>query len=169
MENIKEIKEKLKNYRPNSWDSIPDIELYMDQVIGYMQRQHIGFEGDENLTPAMINNYIKSNLLPRAKGKRYNRQHIAYLTAICLLKQVLSVGDTGLLLKEQLEDKDIQCFYESYLKTLDDEFNITSEKIDESATKNQLAQKALELAVSSYANKLACEKILKILAKDNPE
>ncbi|MBF1332199.1 MAG: DUF1836 domain-containing protein, partial [Mogibacterium diversum] len=77
-ERINELVSRLENSRPESWDKIPDIDLYMDQVIGYMKRQHIGLEceGEETLTPAMINNYMKSSLLPRAHGKKYDREHI---------------------------------------------------------------------------------------------
>ncbi|MEG1567163.1 MAG: DUF1836 domain-containing protein [Anaerovoracaceae bacterium] len=165
MENIKELKEKFINLTPNQWDAIPDIDLYMDQVITYMQRQHIGLDDRETLTPAMINNYIKSELLPRAKGKRYSREHIAYLTAICLLKQVLSVGDTGALLHDQLENKDIKDFYNNYSTTLNKEFKKVSDQIDEDYSEEQLSQLAMQLAISSYAEKLACEKILDILTK----
>jgi len=142
---------------------IPDIDLYMDQVISYMTRQHIGLEMDgdeENLTSAMINNYIKSGLLPRAKGKKYNREHICYLTAICLLKQVLSVNEAGVLLSNQMEHRDIRDFYDNYNQVLDEEYNKVADEISDSATGEELAQTALRLAVSSYAQKLACKKIL---------
>ena len=36
MEELKLFKEQLKNMRPEGWDQIPDIDLYMDQVISYM-------------------------------------------------------------------------------------------------------------------------------------
>lgn len=162
MKDILDIKQKLTESRPEEWESIPDIDLYMDQVIGYMKRQHIGLEleDEETLTSAMINNYIKSGLLPRANGKKYNREHIGYLTAICLLKQVLSVGDAGILLKNQMEHNDIKKFYENYKQTLDKEFSDVASKIDEKSSMEELAQTALQLAVSSYAQKLACQKIL---------
>ncbi|MFA6809219.1 MAG: DUF1836 domain-containing protein [Eubacteriales bacterium] len=160
---IKELKENIEQSRPNEWKTIPDIDLYMDQVINYMPRQHIGLEGDETLTAAMINNYIKSELLPRAHRKKYKREHIAYLTAICLMKQVLSVGDTGLLLKEQLENNTIEEFYNKYVNTVDEEFKRVSKDIDAECSKEELVQMALRLVVSSYAQKHACESILKIL------
>ena len=58
MDKIKEFKEQLRNARPEEWEQIPDIDLYMDQVISYMTRQHIGLglENEETLTSAMINN-----------------------------------------------------------------------------------------------------------------
>ena len=34
-ERIKELVSRLENSRPESWDKIPDIDLYMDQVIAY--------------------------------------------------------------------------------------------------------------------------------------
>lgn len=70
----------------------------MDQLISYMPRQLIHYGEGEALTSAMVNNYIKDGALPRADGKRYSRTHLAYLTAICALKQVLSVKDAGALL-----------------------------------------------------------------------
>lgn len=163
MEKIDELKKKLKTVRPEDWDSIPDIDLYMDQVISYMTRQHIGLELDddeETLTSAMINNYIKSGLLPRAHGKKYDREHICYLTAICLLKQVLSVGETGTLLADQMNHGTIQDFYKNYNKVLDQEYNKVAAGIKDKASEEELAQEALRLAVSSYAQKLACKKIL---------
>lgn len=165
MESIDILKEKLKQSRPEVWESIPDIDLYMDQVIGYMSRQHVGlaWDDEETLTSAMINNYIKSRLLPRAKGKKYNKEHIGYLTAICLLKQVLSVSETGTLLHNQMEHRDIEDFYKNYKETLDTEFTAIAEKIDAEASEGQLAQLALQLAISSYAQKLACKKILQVI------
>ena len=46
MRELDEFKDKLRHARPEQWDLIPDIELYMDQVISYMTRQHIGLELD---------------------------------------------------------------------------------------------------------------------------
>ncbi|MCI9476541.1 DUF1836 domain-containing protein [Anaerovoracaceae bacterium 41-7] len=166
MEELKLFKEQLKNMRPEGWDQIPDIDLYMDQVISYMSRQHIGLEplGDESLTAAMINNYVKHGLLPRAKGKRYSREHLAYLTAICLLKQVLSVSETGALLEKEMEHSDIRTFYDQYLEILDETFTETASRLCEEESKESLAELALTMAVESYAKMLACKKILKEIA-----
>lgn len=171
MDKMKEFKEQLRNSRPEEWEQIPDIDLYMDQVISYMTRQHIGLalENEETLTSAMINNYIKSGLLPRAKGKKYNREHIGYLTAICLLKQVLSVGETGVLLNNQMEHRDIEDFYHNYKDTLDSEFNLVADELKVEASEEELAQMALKMAVSSYAQMLACKKILQAITPEKEQ
>ena len=91
MEELNELKRRLEQERPAAWNELPDIALYMDQIIAYMSRQLIRFDQDEKLTPAMVNNYIKDGLVPRADGKRYGPVHLGYLTAMCALKRVLSV------------------------------------------------------------------------------
>ena len=82
MKEIEELAVLLKNERPQEWESFPDIELYKDQLLGYMQRQRIWSKGDDALTGAMISNYIKMGLMPGPADKKYTREHIAYLTAI---------------------------------------------------------------------------------------
>ncbi len=163
MNELKELIARLSSERPAEWDGLPDIELYRDQVLGYMKRQHSLQPEEAQLTGAMINNYIKSGLLPRANGKKYTKDHLVYLTAICSLKQVLSVGETDELLKLQPGIADTKAFYEEYLVKLDKAFRETSQSLNEDDTKEQLAAVALQLAISSYAQKLACQKILDML------
>ena len=77
MEELEELKSRMGSQRPVEWDAFPDIGLYMDQIISYMPRQLIHYGEGELLTSAMVNNYIKDGLLPRAEGKRYSRVHLA--------------------------------------------------------------------------------------------
>ena len=99
VDDLMELRESLRSQRPVAWDQLPDFALYMDQVLSYMDRQVIRFDEDDGLTAAMVNNYTKSGLVPRAEGKKYNRDHLAYLTAICVLKHVMSTRDMDLLIK----------------------------------------------------------------------
>ncbi|MEG0291204.1 MAG: DUF1836 domain-containing protein [Anaerovoracaceae bacterium] len=166
---INDFKDMLNRERPEQWDRIPNIDLYMDQVIFYMERQHLGLKFDETLTSSMVNNYAKQGLLPRATGKKYNREHIAHLTAICLLKQVISVTETKALLNSQLEDLDISSFYEKYTNYLDKEMINVDTLIGSNSSIEELSDLALKLAISSYTNKLACECILKSIQKEDED
>ena len=75
---------------------------------------------DDGLTAAMVNNYTKSGLVPRAEGKKYNRDHLAYLTAICVLKRVMSTKDMDLLIREELQgDRPISDGYAAFCASLD--------------------------------------------------
>lgn len=164
MEELKELKARMETQRPAAWDDLPDLSLYMDQVIGYMPRQLIRYGGEEWLTSAMVNNYIKDGLVPRAEGKRYGPIHLGYLTAVVALKQVLSVRDIGALMGAgRALEKTPPEQYGYFCGALDHALTDTAQSIDPEADKSDLAKMALDFAVRSYANQLACQRILHIL------
>lgn len=164
-----EFKEKFSNMRPEEWRSLPDIQLYMDQVLSYMERQHIGLSEGEELTSAMVNNYIKKGLLPRAKGKRYEKEHLAYLTMICLLKQVLSVPEADDLLKLLRAEESIEEVYEEYRHLIDEKFSKTAEVFERANNREERAKLALALAVDSYTTKLLCAKLIAADAEEDKQ
>lgn len=163
---LQQYKDMFKEQRPEKWNGIPDIDLYMDQVLSYMQRQHIGLQVDETLTSSMVNNYTKQGVMPKAKGKKYNREHIAYLTAICLLKQVISMTDCKTLLDKQIGDEEISSFYEKYSKILDEELVNVDNLMGTCDNDDEIVDLALKLAISSYTQKLACQCLIKSLEKE---
>ena len=169
MKELENLKQKLSDERPVAWAEFPDIGLYKDQVVSYMHRQLISFDDDGQMTSAMVNNYIKDKLLPRADGKKYNREHLAGLTEICLLKQVLSVRDTGFLMQQELEGEVYEEFYGKFRQALDEELAKTAERIDVNWEPGSLSEMALKLAVSSYCSKIACERLLGILRTNKEE
>lgn len=82
-------------YRCPRWDELPDIELYMDQVLSVLERKlKIFAEPDEKIiTSTMINNYVKQKVIKPPLNKRYDRYHLAYFYVICVLKRIFSVGE----------------------------------------------------------------------------
>lgn len=60
-------------YNLSTWDRLPEIYLYMDQVLTYMNKQLTPYEGSRTsgqLTSSMINNYVKDGVLERPKQKK---------------------------------------------------------------------------------------------------
>ena len=164
MEELQDLRRRMEEQRPADWDALPDIALYMDQVVSYMPRQLIWFDETPPLTSAMVNNYIKDGLVPRAEGKRYGPIHLGYLTAVAALKQVLSVRDIGALLNAgRATEKTPSELYAYFCRALDRAMTETAQSIDPEAQREDLARMALDLAVRSYANQLACARILDIL------
>ena len=167
MEELHDLKKRMEEERPTPWNELPDLALYMDQIISYMPRQLIHFDDSEALTSAMVNNYIKDGLVPRAEGKRYGPDHLGYLTAVCALKKVLSVRDVGILFNAgQDMVRDSETLYSYFCKALDGALTETAQTIDEDLPREQLAKTALDLALRSYANQLACARLLDILQPD---
>ena len=164
MNDLTDLQTRLREHRPVDWDQLPDFSLYMDQVLSYMDRQIIHFDGDDGLTAAMVNNYIKDGLVPRAEGKRYGPIHLGYLTAVVALKQVLSVRDIGALMGAgRALEKSPPEQYAYFRDALDHALTDTAQAIDPEADESDLAKMALDFAVRSYANQLACQRILHIL------
>ena len=164
MEELLDLRSRMEHERPTPWNELPDLALYMDQIISYMPRQLIHFDENSALTSAMVNNYIKDGLVPRAEGKRYGPIHLGYLTAVCALKNVLSVRDTGALIAA---GEDLcptpEKLYRYFCTGLDRALNEAAENIDPDLPREELAKLALDLALRSYANQLACARILDIL------
>lgn len=81
---------------------IPNIDLYMDQVTTFMdknfRRHSRNPEEDKIMTKTMINNYAKNNLLPPPVKKKYSREHILVLIFIYYYKGILSISDIQSLL-----------------------------------------------------------------------
>lgn len=165
MQALSELKKKLSAYRPCAWDQMPDFPLYMDQLVAYMPRQVLSLEGGEKLTSSMVNNYIKEGLLPRAKGKRYTREHLAYLTAICMLKQVLTVKELGTVLPPVSPDTDVESYYSELLGTLEGEIGEVSSLIAAGAPDVTLSEMAVQLAVSAYCRQYLCKQILEYMSE----
>ena len=86
------------------WDMLPDIGLYMDQVITLIDRVFSMRLPKGETTRSMINNYVKSGLVPRPVGKKYDRDHLARLLMVCVLKQALSMEGIGRLLAALCEN-----------------------------------------------------------------
>ena len=77
-------------------EALPDINLYMDQVITFMEKELYPtkrHEEDPILTKTMVNNYVKNNLLPPPEKKKYSKEHILTLVFIYYFKSILSISD----------------------------------------------------------------------------
>lgn len=77
-------------------ESIPNIDLYMDQITSFMDTQLADskrHDDDKLLTKTMINNYTKNDLLPPPNKKKYSKEHLLTLILIYYLKNILSISD----------------------------------------------------------------------------
>lgn len=170
----------LDSKHPAEWDMLPDIGLYMDQVQTYIDRQLGLYRRDDNdrlLTPAMINNYIKDSLIPRAESKKYTPVHLALLILIGALKQVMSIPNLNQMLTVYREPDEVAALYNHYREiqrsSLTDiasqvlsqaealQNEVDSQKAE---TEDALRNLALELSIEARTRILIAEKILALLA-----
>lgn len=104
---IKDWIEGLGTSQLAEWDQLPDIGLYMDQVVTILERQsghYLQGEDVKAITPSMINNYVKDGIIKRPVMKKYGREHLADLFILNSAKQVLPISDIAVLLRH-MEDE----------------------------------------------------------------
>ena len=112
-----------------SWENIPDIGLYMDQVIVLLS-QYLGLispaddkETEEETDPSetkifsssAINNYVRLKIMPAPVKRRYYRVHIAYLIIIFTLKQAVSINIVKEMLSNEMPEESLQQLYTDYV------------------------------------------------------
>ncbi|MGI6269658.1 MAG: DUF1836 domain-containing protein [Candidatus Howiella sp.] len=108
---------EIQNFRCVRFDALPDIPLYMDQVISIVENRLSVFasgESEKILSPSMVNNYVKQKVLPPPLNKRYTREHVAYLLCICILKKVLSISQIQRLLDLQRQSWPVETVYDRF-------------------------------------------------------
>lgn len=124
LNNLKTIFEDLHFNNEIQPEQIPNLDLYMDQVITLFESNLFETKRsaeDKLLTKTMINNYTKDKLLMAAKKKKYTRDHVILMIIIYNLKQSLAINDIKNILKpivEKIENNgqvDIDSLYNKYL------------------------------------------------------
>lgn len=156
MEQLKQLVfEELGHFQPVPWDSIPDLGLYMDQVITFITRAYDPLYGETTrgyLSAPMINNYVKNKLIPRPKGKKYTRMHIALLIMIVILKRVCTMEDIRELIVYETED-DVRELYTLFCRR-----QVCS--IQEMLTIESSLNPAADCAIFAAAYRAGCELFL---------
>lgn len=168
------------------WEQLPDIELYMDQVMSFLEKrlEPLMVEDHKLVTSFMINNYVKGGVIQAPNQKRYSREQIASLFMICFVKQVISLKDIALILRfDESENQSklalYQYFKEIYNFTMGKMKEAMEEKIHRIQTEYQEQKKqnpnqaqikqnaqrefvnfALELAIEAEITKTFAERIL---------
>jgi len=106
-EKIRTWTERLASFSIADWDSLPDIDLYMDQVLAVLQKQAEAYSQADDMkaiTPSMINNYVKAGTIKRPIKKKYGKEHIANLIMLNSAKQVLPISDISSLLNKASDE-----------------------------------------------------------------
>ena len=158
------IKEILEFHLPR-FNELPDIDLYMDQVLNIIENSLIIFssENDENIiTKSMINNYVKQNVIEKPFKKRYKKFHVAYLIIISILKKVLSISEISKIINNQ--DYEVEEFYNMFCNEL--EYSLKSTFLNESEDEqtrlidDNIHNKILVAATRAFANKVYVQKLI---------
>lgn len=162
--------ESLVHFHLPRWDELPELDLYMDQVITLVDRYLtpvIRTDKHTLLTSSMVNNYVKKGMIPPPEKKRYTRRHVAFLVAITLLKQVLTIQEIkdGILFQGRVVGirNAYNLFCEEQEKAVQHVCLQAMGKPEQTEIeKIAVEYLAVKAATASFANKLLVEKVIEM-------
>ena len=151
------LRDDINSWEPVKWEGLPDIDLYMDQVVTYLRRQLALFQDDSEaslVTRSIINNYVKDGIVPRPVNKRYAREQLSALMMACVLKRVLPMQQVKQLLRPG-DQESYAAFSLGLKKALSREAEALERMEGES-----LQDLALDYALRAAANCLIADRLL---------
>ncbi len=154
---INTLRDDIDSWEPVKWEGLPDIDLYMDQVVTYLRRQLALFQDDSEaslVTRSIINNYVKDGIVPRPVNKRYAREQLSALMMACVLKRVLPMQQVKQLLRPG-DQESYAAFSQGLKKALSREAESLEHMEGES-----LQDLALDYALRAAANCLMADRLL---------
>ncbi|KKE79586.1 DUF1836 domain-containing protein [Oceanobacillus caeni] len=160
MQNIDELLEKLYLDTQLTIEEIPDIDLYMDQVIQLFENKFSQTKRNDEekiLTKTMINNYAKGKLFFPVKNKKYSKEHIMLISMIYQMKSSLSINDIKKTLsplnkKVLAEEFSLEDVYNTYITS--NEKNVEQFKNDSSDIYKEIEDKMMDDKDEEYLRKL---------------
>lgn len=152
MEN-RSVTETLMAFALPSYKEIPDVGLYLDQVVKYIN----GFFNDfpeMKITSSMVSNYVKQKIISSPHKKTYSRDQIAALLFIVIAKTVLSMDHIRLYLSMPKQYDSHEAAYTAFSTRLKDVLGHLSEETEIRDDQEQ----ALNHIVITAAHKMYLER-----------
>jgi hypothetical protein len=160
------VDKEIKNFHLPRWNELPNIDLYIDQLVSLLENYLSGYIKNDNekdekiITKAMINNYVKHNIIKPPINKKYNKEHVASLFVVFILKQVYSINDIKKLISLAIETSPIEMAYNRFCSELEKAIRIVfAEKNYIKNSRLSEEQYILRNVVQSFANKLYVQKV----------
>ena len=166
---------KFQDFHMPRYDEIPDIDLYMDQLLVYIDKVLAPLsvnQQEKALTTSMVNNYVKQGVLPATVKKRYSRDHVVILIEICLAKQLYSIGEIGKLIAVQNANFDMRTSYNYICTELENVLKSTfaNEPLSkDSGNSNKMERLLVRNTVIAFAHKLHTQMLSDELLKNITE
>ena len=119
---MREFAESVHGFRLSRWEQLPELGLYMDQVVTVVEKELspvLSFNGEAFITSSMINNYVKLGMVNKPEKKKYSREHIACVLVITILKQSFAISDIRLGMDTVLKKLNTEDAYNSFCEHIE--------------------------------------------------
>ncbi len=141
------------------WEELPQIDLYMDQVIVLIHSslgQFFASIGLPSLTKSMINNYVKARIIDAPVNKKYGRLSMAMIVIVYILKSCYSTEEIRKLIDIGLKLPDNKMTYNRFCEAVE---NAVTAVFSGSIHVDDICEKGRErrFLVDTFALSFACK------------
>ena len=170
-ENKTEIKTLIKDFSLPRYNDIPNVGLYLEQVVKYIS-EYLEPLGDYTLTNSMISNYVKKGLVESPVKKQYNREQIAYLFFIAVAKSVLSLDALTGFIALQKRTYSLETAYDFFCRQMESSLQMSCDLTDEiymGRTGITDEKQLLHSCIVAVTQKIYLEKCLEAIAMETAD
>lgn len=153
-----EWRKKLGKVQLDYWDDLPEMNLYADQVVSFINDRLVDLNIDP-LTKSMINNYVKKGVIIAPVKKKYSAYQVASLFVIVLLKNIYSI--------DQIKDGIDQLTINNYPKVVYNRFvelfnaKLRDEEFPQHTVLTDTNEYMLQLVVNTLFQRILSVQLLK--------
>ncbi len=163
--------ESVTAFRLPRYQEIPNVGLYLEQAAKYINEYMTPF-AQFSLTPSMISNYVKKDLIANPVKKQYSRDQIAYLFFIAVAKSVISLDALAAFVKLQQRTYPLQKAYDYFCTEFENVLQFTfdvRDSLDVDNVESREEKRLLFSCIAAAAQKVYLEKCLEWLTEvENP-
>jgi len=163
--------ESMKQFSLPRYDSLPDMGLYLEQTVKYVNQLFAPLECVE-ITGSMVRNYVKMGLIENPVKKQYYAQHIAYITAVTLLKQVVPLDQIHILFKRQKQVYPVQVAYDYFCMELENVLGYRfglKDTIEDIGETSSIEKEMLRSAITAVSHTIFLNACLSRLANEEAD
>lgn len=118
--------EAARQYHCPRWSELPDVPLYMDQVVEIIKKAlDIFSDGEPVITAPMINNYVRQKLIDPLVNKKYLKDHVSQLMVISLFKRSFSIQEIYRVTMAMIDEYGIQESHDLFCEQLEEFMRIS--------------------------------------------
>ncbi|MFS8161173.1 DUF1836 domain-containing protein [Lacticaseibacillus rhamnosus] len=149
------------------WADLPQFDLYMDQVIQYVNDivTPLGFG---EITSTMVNDYVKKGVIKAPIKKKYRPEQLANILVIAMLKPVFALDAIAKGIQFAKEGRPVAQAYDTFILTFISAIEQANSDFNDTVAINRTVQPStaatqhavVSLAINAVLQKLMVEKLL---------
>lgn len=158
-------------FRMPRYREIPDVGLYLDQTVKYINR-FLTPLGCVEITSSMVSNYVKKGYIRSPERKQYDAEQIAYLFFIAIAKSVLTMEHIARLFEMQRSTYSGEVAYNYFCDELENMLHFIfglKGDLDQIGSTDTEAKTMLRSTITAVAHIIYLNSQFELLDADPPE